>query len=654
MKKFQCLSTIIALAVMFSLLLPSGFHLTLSKAVADDSIYFVDVKKTDWFYDNVMALTKKGLIGGYPDGTFRPNAKIKVDEFIKILISAIDDEIKPSQSGYWAQGYIDRAKELGIVREGEFSDFARNITRGEMARMIVRAGTGTAAVEKGIGLDVPDNYREYYYLVTDYYSLDPAAQDVALKIFTSGIMGGFSDGSLGFDKNATRAEASAILMRFLEKDQRKVPELPVDFSKTLSVKEFTTQLLKALGREATMDYAFERGYVRPSAEYPSYEKPILRREAALTMARIMDDLTGMTALFTSGDNDLFIQGYTLNHRLQPYQINELINSISPKYFALLEWENYRGHIADIRMITPNYQKEMVTLYLAGIIDTNESGEMRPYDFLTKEEAEEWIERIKKFGSLSAGEALITLAENMRELGEKPMPEVERPYNADLWRSISPYVSRRLYEYPLKLDKEKYAIMNKYNYELKDSTLKLYRPMYELYFNTRYTVDYRNLHAEAKYYSTYTGQSGVGNYERRVLFYHNPGLPTNGYVDEKGNDRKVEDMIFPDKMIKNEIEKYKKYKVVSQAELVTDESLMYLNWGDLCRATLRIIYYPPTDPAFLREQGLEVGKWYEKDILIDMAISVDGVQGYRDRWEFSPLIYVRHYDLSSYRPMEYLK
>src|SRR5690606_18695335 len=106
---------------------------------------------------------------------------------------------------------------------------------------------------------------------------------------------------------------------------------------------------------------------RSSAEYPSYEKPILRREAALTMARIMDELTNMPALFTSGDNDLFIQGYTRNHKLQPYEINILINNIDKQYFTLVYWENYRGHIKDIRMITPNYQKEMVTLYLAGMI-----------------------------------------------------------------------------------------------------------------------------------------------------------------------------------------------------------------------------------------------------------------------------------------------
>ena len=653
-KKVKYLFKVMALIMILSMILPTGLSVSQTKVFASTPVYFTDVKETDWFYKDVMELIRRGLIAGYPDKTFRPNAQIRVNEFTKILVSTIDNNIKTSPNAHWAEGYINKAKELGIIKNGEFSDYNRYITRGEMARMIVLAGERVK--DKGLSLDVPENYKEYSYLITDYSTLDPDSKDIALKVFVSGIITGFPDGSFGFGKNATRAEACTILMRFLEKNQRKIPQLPIDLSNTLSVREFTTQLLKAIGKEATMEYAYEKGYVRSSAEYPSYEKPILRREAALTMARIMDELTNMPALFTSGDNDLFIQGYTLNHRLQPYQIDKLINNTGREYFTLVKWENYRGHIKDIRMITPNYQKEMVTLYLAGIIDVNENKELRPYDFLTKEEAQEWINKCKEYSSLSSDEVLSKLAVNIRKLEEKPMPEVEKPSNAEIWRSTSPYVNKRLYEYPLKLDRtsEWGQLVNAYNIELKSSTLKLFKPMYELYFNTRYTVDYRNLDAEAKYYTTYGGEWGIGNYEKRVLFYHNPAQSTNGYLDENGNNRKFEDIILPDKMLKIEIEKYKKYKVVSQAELITDNSLIYSGGAMRARATLRIIYYPPTDPAFLKEQGLEVGKWYEKDILIDMGICSDGPEELRDRWEFSALNYLRYYDFGPYRPMEYLK
>ena len=471
-KKVKYLFKVMALIMILSMILPTGLSVSQTKVFASTPVYFTDVKETDWFYKDVMELIRRGLIAGYPDKTFRPNAQIRVNEFTKILVSTIDNNIKTSPNAHWAEGYINKAKELGIIKNGEFSDYNRYITRGEMARMIVLAGERVK--DKGLSLDVPENYKEYSYLITDYSTLDPDSKDIALKVFVSGIITGFPDGSFGFGKNATRAEACTILMRFLEKNQRKIPQLPINLSNTLSVREFTTQLLKAIGKEATMEYAYEKGYVRSSAEYPSYEKPILRREAALTMARIMDELTNMPALFTSGDNDLFIQGYTRNHKLQPYEINILINNIDKQYFTLVYWENYRGHIKDIRMITPNFQKEMITLYLAGMIDANENKELRPYDFLTKEEAQEWINKCKEYSSLSSDEVLSKLAVNIRKLEEKPMPEVEKPSNAEIWRSTSPYVNKRLYECPLKLDKEEYSMFNFYNTEIKTDILKEYK------------------------------------------------------------------------------------------------------------------------------------------------------------------------------------
>lgn len=46
---------------------------------------FSDVNKNDWFYDYVVALNNDGVINGYEDGTFKPNAPITREEAAKIL-----------------------------------------------------------------------------------------------------------------------------------------------------------------------------------------------------------------------------------------------------------------------------------------------------------------------------------------------------------------------------------------------------------------------------------------------------------------------------------------------------------------------------------------------------------------------------------------
>ena len=247
---------------------------------------FFDVKETDWFYNTVSKLVEKGHVAGYTDGTFKPHNNIRVSEFTKILVSALDYKISLVKGRYWAEGYINKAGELGIIKDGEFDDYERYITRGEMARMIVRAGMGTRAEEKGLSLDVPENYTEYASMITDYSDIEPDLQEIALKVFTSGIITGLPDGSLGFDKNATRAEASTIIIRFLEKDQRKVPELPeklnsendaanYDGSDGTGADEDYGKIIIDNGNNSNLDITVKL------KEFVSYEYPHMGREHIL-------------------------------------------------------------------------------------------------------------------------------------------------------------------------------------------------------------------------------------------------------------------------------------------------------------------------------------------------------------------------------------
>ena len=46
---------------------------------------FPDVAPGSWYYDDVMYLYRNGVIGGFPDGTFRPNAEITRAEVMEII-----------------------------------------------------------------------------------------------------------------------------------------------------------------------------------------------------------------------------------------------------------------------------------------------------------------------------------------------------------------------------------------------------------------------------------------------------------------------------------------------------------------------------------------------------------------------------------------
>jgi hypothetical protein len=50
---------------------------------------FSDVRKSDWFWEYVMAAKKYGYIEGYPDGTFQPNRCVNRAEAMKIAVNVL-------------------------------------------------------------------------------------------------------------------------------------------------------------------------------------------------------------------------------------------------------------------------------------------------------------------------------------------------------------------------------------------------------------------------------------------------------------------------------------------------------------------------------------------------------------------------------------
>ena len=109
---------------------------------------YSDVDGEDWFNNAVSTLAAMGIIDGYPDGTFRPNAPITRAEMAKIAVSFFTGtggagyagQFSDVLGGEWFVGYLERALELGIVDgypDGTFRP-GRFITRGETCAMVNR------------------------------------------------------------------------------------------------------------------------------------------------------------------------------------------------------------------------------------------------------------------------------------------------------------------------------------------------------------------------------------------------------------------------------------------------------------------------------------------------------------------------------------
>lgn len=117
------------------------------------SASFSDVSSSHLFYHEIETVKSKGIVSGYLDGTFKPQATINRAEFTKIIISSLySQDIVSScnvhqytfpdvQSSDWFDPYVCFAKQEGII-EGYPDGYFRpenNITLAEAMKIILDA-----------------------------------------------------------------------------------------------------------------------------------------------------------------------------------------------------------------------------------------------------------------------------------------------------------------------------------------------------------------------------------------------------------------------------------------------------------------------------------------------------------------------------------
>lgn len=99
-----------------------------------------DVESDAWYAYYVNAARALGMVGGYPDGTFKPAATINVAESAKILAEAYDLQV--IDGDVWYEGYVRALADLRAI-PASIERVNDLLTRGEMAEMVFRLETGT-------------------------------------------------------------------------------------------------------------------------------------------------------------------------------------------------------------------------------------------------------------------------------------------------------------------------------------------------------------------------------------------------------------------------------------------------------------------------------------------------------------------------------
>ncbi len=167
---------------------------------------FSDVPYDSWFYEDVMALTDSGVIGGYPDGTYRPTKNVTTGEALKMILLASGYPEPEQVSSHWARGYLNFAIDQGfLTRYEDISDLDVPMTRGLVAKLAANALGLTADGMTGTFTDTDSSYVE--------------------ALYAAGIVDGYPDGTFRPGASVTRAEIAAIVHRIYNSRE---PVQPVD------------------------------------------------------------------------------------------------------------------------------------------------------------------------------------------------------------------------------------------------------------------------------------------------------------------------------------------------------------------------------------------------------------------------------------------
>ncbi|CAJ1313857.1 S-layer homology domain-containing protein [Paenibacillus nuruki] len=189
---------------------------------ASSSGNFKDVKG-HWAEATIAKAYAMGLVQGYQDGTFRPNAKVTRAEYASLLTRATKlgsetgDSSFKDMKGHWAESAVTRLSALGFINNSDYPNGFKPNT--ELTRLEMMKWMSNGLVQSNASFKQAFEDTQNTLLPTPEATKGKIAKaqiPYLALVRGTGIVGGFADGSLQPEEPTTRAEVAAILLRYID------------------------------------------------------------------------------------------------------------------------------------------------------------------------------------------------------------------------------------------------------------------------------------------------------------------------------------------------------------------------------------------------------------------------------------------------------
>lgn len=203
-------------AYNFSAIVERSFTLYARWMPNEENERFKDVKRSDWFYDQVIYLAKNEIINGVTINTFKPCDCITRAQFAQILAKAsgantdtYEVQFKDVKPDSWYYKSVAWAKSMNIVNGTNVDKFSPDalITRQDMAVMLSRYIKNVSGTTPSSGTVIQ---------FADSSSISSYAKDAVSEMQKYGIIGGKQNYRFAPLDQATRAEAAKMVYTLLK------------------------------------------------------------------------------------------------------------------------------------------------------------------------------------------------------------------------------------------------------------------------------------------------------------------------------------------------------------------------------------------------------------------------------------------------------
>ncbi len=160
-----------------------------------------------WAKSVMMRLNDYKIVGGYEDGTMRPEACVSVAEYLAMTVKSLGFTFE-NTDGYWAAPYIQKALELQLIDPEEYSDYEIPVSRSQAAKIAANALADNKVADE-------DAVKAKIY---DYAEIGEEYKPYVVVAYDKKIVNGNHENSFEPERYITRAEAGVITVRLIDKN----------------------------------------------------------------------------------------------------------------------------------------------------------------------------------------------------------------------------------------------------------------------------------------------------------------------------------------------------------------------------------------------------------------------------------------------------